>query len=195
VRKHLYRILDCNYNSYHNVRHIILIIKIFLIIEFFSSNFYPQNSYFRHRFNYWSRRGISGPKFVEWQGFFTKHHDWTVEQIKKYGRVYGAYDFFGRNLIVNEPDLIRDIMVKDFHNFPNRKDMNLGSAKTKLSLFFLPGNEDWKRIRSIVSPTFTSGKLKQMMSSISDISDKFVLNLDKIAEKGMKKTFFVMTNN
>ncbi len=146
------------------------------------------NSYFRRRFNYWSRHGVSGPKFFEYKGFFTIHHDWTVEQIKKYGRVYGAYDLFGRNLIVNEPDLIRDIMVKDFHNFPNRKNINLGRGLTNYSIFFLPGNEDWKRIRSIVSPTFTSGKLRQMMSSISDISDKFVHNLDKIAEKGMQKT-------
>jgi cytochrome P450 len=80
-------------------------------------------------------------------------------------------------------------MVKDFHNFPNRKNVSLGSSKIKFSIFFLPGNEDWKRIRSIVSPTFTSGKLRQMISSISDISDKFVVNLDKIAEKGMKKLF------
>jgi cytochrome P450 len=49
----------------------------------------------------------------------------------------------------------------------------------------LPGNEDWKRIRSIISPSFTSGKLRSMMANISDISEKFVSNLDKLVEKGM----------
>jgi len=116
--------------------------------------------------------------------FFTKHHDFTVQQTKKYGRIYGSYDFRRKNLIVNEPDLIRDIMVKDFHIFPDHKHFHTGSSKINLSLFFLPGNDDWKRIRSIVSPTFTSGKLKSMMTNISDISDKFVINLENFAKKG-----------
>lgn len=90
-----------------------------------------------------------------------------------------------KSIVVNEPDLIRDIMVKDFHIFPHHKKLHPGSTKINLNLFFLPGNEDWKRVRSIISPSFTSGKLRSMMANISDISEKFVSNLDKLVEKGM----------
>jgi cytochrome P450 len=105
--------------------------------------------------------------------------------VRKYGRIYGSYDFMRKIIVVNEPDLIRDIMVKDFDIFPHHKLVHFGSTKINLNLFFLPGNEDWKRIRSIISPSFTSGKLRSMMANISDISEKFVSNLDKLVEKGM----------
>ena len=49
----------------------------------------------------------------------------------------------------------------------------------------MEGNEDWKRIRSIITPVFTSGKLKAMMSHISDISDNFVENLQIYAKTGL----------
>ncbi|CAG2182233.1 unnamed protein product [Oppiella nova] len=48
----------------------------------------------------------------------------------------------------------------------------------------MKGDDEWKRIRSIVSPTFTTGKLKAMMAHISDIADQFVTNLGVYAENG-----------
>ncbi|XP_054155184.1 cytochrome P450 3A29-like [Oppia nitens] len=112
------------------------------------------------------------------------HHDYTLYAYKKYGRVYGSYDLFRKLLVINEPDLLRDIMVKDFNVFPDHKHMNLGSSTVNISLFFLPGNDQWKRVRSILSPAFTSGKLKAMMSHISDISDKFVQSLNSHTKTG-----------
>ena len=62
---------------------------------------------------------------------------------------------------------------------------NLGpSPKVNKMLFFMAGDEHWKRVRSIITPSFTSGKLKAMMSHISDISDNFVANLDKYEKRG-----------
>ncbi|CAG2120867.1 unnamed protein product, partial [Medioppia subpectinata] len=86
--------------------------------------------------------------------------------------------------MVNDADLLRDIMVKDFHIFPNRYAMNLGQSPLRKMLFFMRGDDRWKRIRAIVSPAFTSGKLRQMMASIAGIADTFVQNLDKFAENG-----------
>ena len=141
------------------------------------------------KFTYWQRHGVPGPNFIEWGFFFGIHHDKTVEAIKKYGRVYGGYEFHRKSLVVNEPELIKDIMVKDFHIFPDHKNFHVGSSKINMSLFFLPGNDDWKRIRSIISPAFTSGKLKSMMANILNISDKFVITLSEFAEKS--KNLFI----
>ena len=142
------------------------------------------NSLLRRRFTYWSRQGVKGRNFIDASGFRVIHHEFTLNQIKKYGRIYGGYFFFDKYLVVNEPDLIRDIVVKNFHIFPDHKNFNLGTSKINKSLFFMRGDEDWKRVRSILSPAFTSGKLKAMMSHISDISDKFVNSLDKYEKSG-----------
>ncbi|CAG2174563.1 unnamed protein product, partial [Oppiella nova] len=128
--------------------------------------------------------GVPGPKFVETGGFMGVHHDYTVEATKKYGRVYGTYTVSQKSLVVNEPDLLRDIMTKDFHIFPDRKHFHYGSSKIDKSLFFMPGGDGWKRQRSILSPVFTSGKLRAMMAHISGISDGLVTNLSEYEKKG-----------
>ncbi|CAG2167622.1 unnamed protein product [Oppiella nova] len=138
----------------------------------------------RRRFTYWSRKGVPGPNFVEYDGFFTIHHEYTLKAIQKYGRVYGSYSLVGKALVVCDPNLLRDIMVKDFNVFPDHKHFHTGSSKLDKSLFFMPGDDDWKRVRSILSPVFTSGKLRAMMAHISDISDSFVNNLGDYETKG-----------
>ncbi|KAF5918236.1 hypothetical protein HPG69_002878 [Diceros bicornis minor] len=45
-------------------------------------------------------------------------------------------------------------------------------------------DEQWKRIRTLLSPTFTSGKLKEMFPIIGQYGDVLVRNLRKAAEKG-----------
>ena len=65
-------------------------------------------------------------------------------------------------LKVADPELIKTILVKDFQLFPDRMT-TYGQVDNIMSknLALLTG-EDWKRIRAIISPTFTSGKMKRM---------------------------------
>ena len=82
--------------------------------------------------------------------------------------------------------MIRDILVKYFHVFPQHFDWNISeSPKVNQMLFFMPGNDKWKRVRSILSPTFTSGKLKAMMSNLSDITEDLVKTLGELQQKGI----------
>ncbi|CAG2172212.1 unnamed protein product, partial [Oppiella nova] len=140
--------------------------------------------YLRHRFTYWARHGVPGPNHMEFGAMVQPHHEYTQWAYKKYGRVYGSYDLTRRTIAVNDPELLKDIMIKDFHIFPDHKHFNTGNSKINLSIFFLPGNDQWKRIRSLMGPAFTSGKLKAMMAHISDLSDKFIGNMDKYAKSG-----------
>ncbi|KAF3813919.1 hypothetical protein GH733_017951, partial [Mirounga leonina] len=52
------------------------------------------------------------------------------------------------------------------------------------SAISLSEDEEWKRMRTLLSPTFTSGKLKEMFSIIGQYGDVLVRNLRKEAEKG-----------
>ncbi|CAG2171470.1 unnamed protein product [Oppiella nova] len=87
-------------------------------------------------------------------------------------------------MVINEPDLLRDIIVKDFNIFPDHRKFHMGSSKLGQSLFFMAGDTDWKRVRTILSPAFSSGKLRAMLSHIESIGDRFVHTLAPFAKSG-----------
>ncbi|CAL1290446.1 unnamed protein product [Larinioides sclopetarius] len=63
-------------------------------------------------------------------------------------------------LMVAEPSLLRDIFVKDFHIFPNRRTFQVGDPIIDKMVSVVQG-EDWKRIRTVITPTFSTGKIKR----------------------------------
>ena len=87
-------------------------------------------------------------------------------------------------LTVADPDLIKTILVKDFHLFPDRRPKSaIQHPITSKNLVELTG-DDWKRVRSISSPTFTSGKMKRMFPLIRDCLQDFTAHLDTFASTG-----------
>ncbi|XP_035218550.1 cytochrome P450 3A8-like [Stegodyphus dumicola] len=106
-----------------------------------------------------------------------------LDRYKKYGLVYGHYEGNRAVLSVADPALLRDIFVKDFQFFTGRRPIGTGNPVTENMMSTLRG-EDWKRVRTIVTPTFTTGKIKRMMSILKDCSKTLVENFRKFAEKG-----------
>ncbi|XP_030877801.1 cytochrome P450 3A12 [Leptonychotes weddellii] len=86
-------------------------------------------------------------------------------------------------LAITDPDMIKTVLVKECHSvFTNRRCFGpVGFMKSAISL---SEDEEWKRMRTLLSPTFTSGKLKEMFSIIGQYGDVLVRNLRKEAEKG-----------
>jgi len=52
-------------------------------------------------------------------------------------------------LVVADPQLIKDMNIKDFHIFVDHTDLTTGDTLNDRSLFNLLGDE-WKKMRSIV---------------------------------------------
>uniref|UniRef100_A0A671M8B5 Thromboxane-A synthase n=1 Tax=Sinocyclocheilus anshuiensis TaxID=1608454 RepID=A0A671M8B5_9TELE len=90
-------------------------------------------------------------------GFFKAQSD----LIKKYGRICGYY--IGRRpiVIIADPDMLRQVMVKEFNKFPNRMTVRGTTKPMSDSLVMLKG-EQWKRVRSILTPTFSAAKMKEV---------------------------------
>ncbi|KAA0715124.1 Thromboxane-A synthase [Triplophysa tibetana] len=89
-------------------------------------------------------------------GFLGPHAD----LINKYGRVCGYY--LGRRpvVIVADPDMLRQVMVKEFSRFPNRMTIRGGTKPMSESLIMLK-DERWRRVRSILTPSFSAAKMKE----------------------------------
>ena len=140
----------------------------------------------KRRFNYWSGQGVKSSKFLSTVGVLEEQHLYSLKMAEKYGRVYGGYCLAYDWLVINEPELIKEVLVKHFDVFPDRLEMYLGASPyINKNLFFMAGNEDWKRIHSTITPTFTSSKLKAMTSKISSISDELIEKLLSLEMKGI----------
>ncbi|CAG2113492.1 unnamed protein product, partial [Medioppia subpectinata] len=92
--------------------------------------------------------------------------------------------------MVAEPELVKNIMIKDFHLFVNHN--TLGSIDEIADHSLLSAeDEEWKRLRSIVkliyytnslqivSPTFSTGKIRKMYALV----EHCVKGVDKMLEK------------
>ncbi|XP_050458786.1 probable cytochrome P450 6a14 [Cataglyphis hispanica] len=97
-------------------------------------------------------------------------------------RVFGMYTFFKPNLVIADLDLIRTVLTKEFASFHDR-GMFCNERIDPLSghLFLLPGKK-WRNLRVKLTPTFTSGKIKQMFMILKECGEEFAKNLENKAQ-------------
>uniref|UniRef100_T1J9Q9 Cytochrome P450 n=1 Tax=Strigamia maritima TaxID=126957 RepID=T1J9Q9_STRMM len=115
-----------------------------------------------------------------------------MEAMKKFGNIHGG--FVGRlpTLFVSDPELVKQVLVKDFAVFPNRRVFG-ESKKDDIfgDMLSIMKGDKWKLVRNTLTPTYTSEKLKQVIENGDPIefTKKFpTLTLDIIASVafGMK---------
>ncbi|KAJ9594226.1 hypothetical protein L9F63_014386 [Diploptera punctata] len=89
-------------------------------------------------------------------------------------RFVGFYSFDQPAMLVRDLDLIKNVLVKDSHNFPDHliaMDEDLDPLGSK-NLIAMKGPK-WKHMRMNLTPTFTSGKMKNMFSLVEECGQQF----------------------
>ncbi|XP_078096282.1 cytochrome P450 3A24-like [Mustelus asterias] len=131
------------------------------------------------------RIGVPGPRPLPFIG--TVHHyrkgllEFDVECYKKYGKMWGIYDGRLPILSIMDIDLIKTIFVKEFYTlFTNRRNFGLNGLFQESIL--IVEDDHWKRIRSVLSPAFTSGRLKEICPIIKRYAENLVKNTEKRAK-------------
>ncbi|XP_031791848.1 cytochrome P450 3A8 isoform X1 [Piliocolobus tephrosceles] len=147
--------------------------------------------YGTHSHGLFKKLGIPGPTPLPFlgnilscrQGFWK----FDMESYKKYGKMWGFYDGRQPVLAITDPNMIKTVLVKECYSvFTNRRPFGpVGFMKYAISI---AEDEEWKRIRSLLSPTFTSGKLKEMVPIIAKYGDVLVRNLRRETETGKPVT-------
>jgi cytochrome P450 family 6 len=150
-------------------------------------------AYFKLSFTYWKKRNVPyvTPNFPF--GNFTdvlfikKSFGHLYEDLYKKldGQKYGGiYAFTKPMFIFRDPDIIKNILVKEFTSFHDRGLCNDEEIDPLIGhLFFLPGNR-WRNLRVKLTPTFTSGKMKMMFQTLVDCGHELVSILEKSANNG-----------
>jgi len=94
----------------------------------------------------------------------------------KYG---GLFQMRTPYLMIRDPEIINNVLIKDFSNFPNRGIYSDFSANPLSNQLFFMEIPQWKLIRKALSPAFTSGKLKLMYDQIKECGDELMKNIHK----------------
>ncbi|RZC42249.1 p450 domain containing protein, partial [Asbolus verrucosus] len=161
------------------------------------------------RYRYWIKRGVKqgNPALIFGDNWGTIKQKQSfadmvqmVYNISPNSRYCGMYQFLKPTLILRDPDLIKQITVKDFAHFLNHQNLIPEDADPLWSknLFSL-NNQKWRDMRSTLSPVFTSNKMKYMFSLISQSGEQFAEHFLKqnkeIITVEMKDTFTRFTND
>uniref|UniRef100_A0A8C3SMM3 unspecific monooxygenase n=1 Tax=Chelydra serpentina TaxID=8475 RepID=A0A8C3SMM3_CHESE len=137
-------------------------------------------------FGFFKKLGIPGPKPLPFFGTSLEYRKgflvFDATCYEKYGKVWGFYDGRQPVVAVTDPTIIKTVLVKEcFTIFTNRR--NLGLVGVLESAVSIAEDEKWKRIRTVLSPTFTSGKLKEMFPIMMHYGKVLVRNVQKQVEK------------
>nr|XP_033341784.1 cytochrome P450 6k1-like [Megalopta genalis] len=142
-------------------------------------------------FAFWRKKGVYNvePTFLTGhmmplltgkisQGDFFKD---AYDQNRKH-RLLGLYMLHKPYLMVNDPDIIREVLTKEFSSFHDRGIFsNTETDPLTGNLFQLPGKK-WRQLRVKLTPTFTSGKIKQIFPILKETGDTLAKYLDRKAE-------------
>jgi cytochrome P450 len=103
---------------------------------------------------------------------------------EKYGKTHGG--FVGRRpmLFSIDPEILRQVFIKDHASFPHRFGIRTGDALGDTMLQNVTDYAHWKSLRSTMTPTFSSGKLKRMMKQINLCAGVYAGHLRKEARDG-----------
>nr|AID61450.1 cytochrome P450 [Calliphora stygia] len=149
----------------------------------------------KHTYSYWQRKGIpyikptpiigNTKEAFQLKTSFGLHLSDIYNDPKMADEaVVGIYTFNQPGLIVREPELLKSILIKDFHYFNNRfsKCDPHGDALGNSNLFFARDSY-WKDLRTKISPVFTSGKIKQMYPLMLEVTSQLEQHLAKKGER------------
>ena len=131
---------------------------------------------------------LPGPKPLPWIGNlldvfrYGGMHKMFLSFFYKYGRAHKLC--LGRSpaIVVSDPEMIREILVKEFSSFPNR--LGFTPRPPLDSGLFVSRGESWKRVRTTLTQTFTASKLRQIVPIIEEKSDLLLNKMQRFSETG-----------
>ena len=119
---------------------------------------------------------------------YTKYHDSSM---------CGMYEMLKPVLIVWDSEIMKRIFIKDFDHFADRRNFDLEPRherdQVSMEMLSIKNGVGWKSLRAVMTPTFTSGKIKSMFPLVCDKADALIkFSMKQAAENqhvDMKKNF------
>lgn len=152
--------------------------------------------YMTRNFDYWKERNVVYVPPVPILGNFgefllrKKSVGPFLQGIHDYAPSEQYVGFFGFDkpmLLIRDPDLIKQILIKDFEYFKDRYADAGAQDQLGTSNLFIIKNPAWKYLRTKITPIYTSGRLKKMFELMVEVGQDLVTHMKSLNLKG--KTF------
>ncbi|GFS00976.1 cytochrome P450 [Elysia marginata] len=125
-----------------------------------------------------------------WEKYGVKHVDIGIMEVTNMAEVamQGKLDTVGSwrdnlSLFTRDLELIKKITFQDFSSFVNHPNMLASSSPLRQGLFFLR-DEQWKRVRQLMSPSFSTSKLKGMSDVMQTCASRLATAFEEHAHAG-----------
>ncbi|CAD7084132.1 unnamed protein product [Hermetia illucens] len=106
------------------------------------------------------------------------------EKHKDNAPFVGIFVFFKPAALIIDLDLVKSIMIKDFNYFHDRGSyFNEKDDPLSAHMFNIYGAK-WRMLRTKLSPTFTSGKMKYMFPMLVEVSKRLGEKIHELSEVG-----------
>ena len=96
----------------------------------------------------------------------------TAKWMSQYGPTYICYFGIKPVIVTQDLEIIKAIMVKNFDSFMNRTYVPLLLMKGNVEGLVNLCDEQWRRVRRILTPTFSSKKLRMMSPLIEESCER-----------------------
>jgi len=146
--------------------------------------FYLIYKYFSRNGSYWPKRNVQVFQLTKvvslWDRLSFKYpiqdtENLTYRAIKALGiKDYcGVMEFGKPTLYLMDLDLVKSVMIKDFDSFVNRRGFAVEKTDPLFhNMLINARDQDWKNLRSTLSPTFSTGKIRRMYQCFNESSNK-----------------------
>ncbi|XP_048510596.1 cytochrome P450 9e2-like [Athalia rosae] len=150
-------------------------------------------TWMRGKIFYWRLKGVPAAGVVPFIGSYMplflrklalpdfQKYIYAVNMESKY---IGMMDFHTPSILVRDPELVKQIGVKHFNDFPDHKPVVEESTDTFFGkmMYFVTGRR-WREMNAVMRPAFTSSKIKFMSELVSEIATDFVAYLSRHPEQ------------
>lgn len=150
--------------------------------------------YYKWSFTYWKRRNVpfikptipfgSSENPFNRKQFIGQRIKKRYDEFKSLGHKHGGvYMFTSPSYLPIDPEYIKNIMQRDFQYFMDRGGYyNEKDDPLSAHLFNLEGQK-WRNLRSKLTPTFTSGKMKMMFPIMIECTKQLLKAVDEFYAK------------
>lgn len=139
---------------------------------------------FRTKKNYWKLKGVPFENPLPLVGnmldvvLMKKNMALMLENLYfKFINVpyFGIWVFGEPHLVIRSPEVIKNVLIKDFDHFNDRNvQSNEKIDPIASNMMFFTRNPKWKFIRTTTTPMFSSGKLKYIYPQIQAVAKDMI---------------------